>query len=116
MGRFTSADKPFADQHIRQLCKYDVDRLHLRRRAALCVTIHRQRTGLLSESAGPFLSSGMCLGVDALQGWDCHLSIDLRCLDISVTENLLNDSDVGSVLVHQRRHSVPEKVTSPGLP
>jgi hypothetical protein len=42
----------------------------------------------------------MGFGVDALQGWNSDLGIDLCRFDISVAENLLNHSDVGSVLVH----------------
>ncbi len=40
-----------------------------------------------------------------------NLRVDLGSLDVSMAENLLNHSDVGSVLVHQRCHRVTEQVT-----
>lgn len=53
--------------------------------------------------------------MDSLQGRDCNLGIDLRRLDIGVTKDLLDDPDVGSVLVHQRRHRVTKKMACSGL-
>ena len=77
--------------------------------------VTRKRTGLLKPSAGRHLCSGVCPSVDALQCWNCHLGVDLRGLNVSVAKNLLNDSDIGSVLVHQRCHCVPKQVTSSTL-
>jgi len=59
--------------------------------------------------------SGMCGGVDLLQGPQSDVRIDLRGLDVFVAEDLLDEADVGAVLVHVRRHAVPQQMTGPGL-
>ena len=46
--------------------------------------------------------------VDLLQGAERHLGIDLRGLDVLVAEDLLDEADVGAVLVHVRRHAVAQ--------
>ena len=62
-----------------------------------------------------FFYAAVCCGVNPLQCWYCYLRIDLGGLDVRMTENLLNDADVGSVLVHQRCHRVTECRTSERL-
>ena len=51
---------------------------------------------------------GMSRGVDLLQGADRHVRVNLRGLDVLVAEDLLDEADVGSVLVHVRRHAVAQ--------
>jgi len=49
-------------------------------------------------------------GVDLLQGADCDLRVNLRRLDVLVAKHLLDVTDVGSILVHQRGHRVAEEM------
>ena len=53
--------------------------------------------------------------VDLLQGPERHLRINLRGLDVFVSEDLLDKTDVGSVLVHVRRHAVAQQVAGSAL-
>ena len=46
--------------------------------------------------------------VDLLQGPERHLGINLRGLDVLVSEDLLDKTDVGPVLVHMRGHAVAQ--------
>ena len=48
--------------------------------------------------------------VDFLQLTDGHLRVNLRCREVGVSEQLLDESDVGSVLVHERSTGVPEQM------
>ena len=50
----------------------------------------------------------MCRSVNLLELTDRDLSVDLCRPDIGVTEHLLDESNVRTVLVHQRRQRVPE--------
>ncbi len=54
-------------------------------------------------------------GVDSLQSPYRNLRVDLRRLDIGVTENLLDVADVCPVLVHQCCHRVAEQMTCAAL-
>ena len=53
--------------------------------------------------------------MDSLQSADCHLRVDLCCLDVRVTEHLLDAPDVCSIFVHQRGHRVPEQMARAAL-
>ncbi|KAH0442967.1 hypothetical protein KCU90_g1492, partial [Aureobasidium melanogenum] len=49
--------------------------------------------------------------VDLLKRPDRHMRIDLRRLQIRMTEHRLHEPHIGPVLQHQRRHRVPEQMT-----
>ncbi len=57
----------------------------------------------------------MRCGMDLLQRPDGDVGIDLRRLQLHMAEHLLDEADVGSVLVHQRGHRVAEQMAGPGL-
>jgi hypothetical protein len=52
----------------------------------------------------------MGCSVYSLQGTNRYLSIDLGRLNVGVAEELLNEADIGAVLVHEGRHRVTENV------
>ena len=57
----------------------------------------------------------MGCGMNLLQRSDGDLGIDLRGLQVLMSEHLLDEADVGSALVHQRRHRVAEQMAGAGL-
>ena len=58
---------------------------------------------------------GMSRRVHLLQRSDRHVRVNLRGLDVLVPEDLLDETDVGSVLVHVRRHAVPQEMAGSHL-
>lgn len=53
--------------------------------------------------------------VDLLQLPDRHVRVNLRCLQVRVSQHRLDEADIGSAFQHQRRHRVAEQVTRPAL-
>jgi hypothetical protein len=56
-------------------------------------------------------SGGMCGRVDLLQRADRHVRVNLRGLDVLVSEHLLDIADVRAAFEHVRRHRVPHQMT-----
>ncbi len=57
----------------------------------------------------------MSFGVDFLQFLNRHLRIDLCRPDIGMTQQLLNEPDVCSILVHESRERMSEEVARASL-
>ena len=51
--------------------------------------------------------------IDLLQSLQRNLRVNLCGLDVLVAEDLLDVTDIGSVLVHVRRHAVPQEMARP---
>ncbi len=83
---------------------YDVSR------SASQFTGKEQPAESFRRAAGCQLRCRMRGGMDSLQGPDCSLGVELRRLDIRMTEHLLNTANVRSILVHQRCHRVTEQM------
>jgi hypothetical protein len=50
-----------------------------------------------------------------LQGAERHVRVNLRGLHVLVPEDLLDETDIGSVLVHVRSHAVPKAMAGSHL-
>ena len=77
-----------------------------RRRATRCVCIGGSR------ACGP---GWVCPGVDFLELADGDLGVNLRRVDVGVTKQLLDKTDVGSALEHERRAGVAEEMARAAL-
>ena len=53
--------------------------------------------------------------VDLLRLLNRYVGVDLRAVQIGMTEHLLNETDVRSVLQHQGRHAMAKEVTRAAL-
>jgi len=59
--------------------------------------------------------AGMGVGVDLQDALDGHLGVELCGLELRVSEELMDRSDIGPVLEHLRRAGVAENLAGPAL-
>ena len=69
----------------------------------------------LRKEATLGLTVGLGSNVGCLEGSDADFGVDLRRVQTGVTEELLDEADVGSVVVHVGRAAVAQEMTGTGL-